>query len=347
MTMHSFQNQWDFVLGLFSPGVERRRGDRRHSDDTKSSGSSAANARHGDRRRRVYPALLSVSSLLMTFGFTTAHAGERVKFEASRAYTSESVTLRADISKPEGDGPFPAVVLMHGCGGWQPAVRYTMNNYAEYLVKNGFVVLDLDSFGPRNNGGGKVCESIRSQQDALDYRTYDAYDALKFLQSQKFVQGNNVFLMGQSNGGSVAINVAKGDAPHGKKGVDTGYRGVVAYYPWCGSLGNGKVVGLAAPLLVFGGAKDDWVPARECEGVQSKGAPLQVVIYPGAAHSFDLDIVPQRYLGKLIGKNEYAAEDSRERMLSFFVENSSGYSWNPTRLAANVTALETSAQKRQ
>lgn len=347
MTMRSFQNEWDFVLSFFSPVVERRLGDRRHSDDAKLSGSSGANARHGDRRRRGHAVLLSVSSLCMTLAFATAHAGERVKFEASRAYTSERVTLRADISKPEGDGPFPAVVLMHGCGGWQPAVRYTMNNYAEYLVKHGFVVLDLDSFGPRNNGGGKVCESIQSQQDALDYRTYDAYDALKFLQSQKFVEGNNVFLMGQSNGGSVAINVAKGDAPHSKKGMDTGYRGVVAYYPWCGSLGNRKVVGLAAPLLVFGGGRDDWVPARECEGVQSTGAPLQVVIYPGAAHSFDLDIVPQRYLGKLIGKNEYAAEDSRERMLSFFVENSSGHSWNPTRLAANVSTLEISAQTRQ
>lgn len=287
--------------------------------------------------------LWGVSSLFMALAISAVHASEKVKFEASRAYTSDSVTLRADISKPEGDGPFPAVVLMHGCGGWQPAVRYTMNTYAEYLVKNGFVVLNLDSFGPRNNGGGKVCESVNSQTDALDYRTYDAYDALRYLQAQKFVAGGSVFLMGQSNGGSVAINVAKGDAPFGKKKMDTGFRGVVAYYPWCGSFGNSKVVKLAAPLLVFGGAQDDWVPAEECEGVRSTGAELQVIIYPGAAHSFDLDIVPQRYLGKLVGKNQYAAEDSRERMLSFFVKHTFGYSRNPIRLAGSVPDLQTSA----
>lgn len=290
-----------------------------------------------------YSMLRLVSSLFITLAVSAVNATEKVNFEASRAYTSARVTLRADISKPEGEGPFPAVVLMHGCGGWQPAVRYTMNAYADYLVKNGFVVLNLDSFGPRNNGGGKVCENVNSQTDALDYRTYDAYDALRYLQTQKFVANGSIFLMGQSNGGSVAINVAKGDAPFGKKDRDTGFRGVVAYYPWCGSLGNSKVVSLTAPLLVFGGAEDDWVPARECEGVQSTGAELQVVIYSGAAHSFDLDIVPQRYLGKLVGKNQYAAEDSRERMLSFFVKHTLGHARNPIRLADGMPGLQISA----
>lgn len=262
---------------------------------------------------------------------TMTHAGELVKFEASSGYTAVNVTLRADISKPKGDGPFPAVVLMHGCGGWQPVVRYTMNMYTDYLVDHGFVVLNLDSFGPRNNGGGKVCESLKMQVDALDYRTHDAYDALRYLQAQKFVEGNNIFLMGQSNGGSVAINVAKGDALQSK---EVGYSAVVAYYPWCGSFGKSNVA-LAAPLLVFGGGQDDWVPASECQGVQSTGAELQLKIYPEAAHSFDLEIMPQRYLGKLVGNNKYAAEDSRGRMLAFFIEHTTGSKWKATPLAKN------------
>ena len=31
--------------------------------------------------------------------------------------------------------------------------------------------------------------------------------------------------------------------------------------------------------------------------------------------------MPQRYLGNLIGKDPFAAEDSRKRMLSFFVRH--------------------------
>lgn len=258
-----------------------------------------------------------IATLLAAVVLTAAHAGDKVQFPATRGYTSPAVMLRGELHKPEGRGPFPAVVLMHGCGGWQPAVRYTMNRYAEQFVAKGFVVLDLDSFGPRGLGNGKVCESVPRQQEALDYRTWDAHDALQYLQSQRFVDAASVFLMGQSNGGSVAINVAKGDGP--AHGSAPNFRGVVAYYPWCGSFEGRRVVNLQSPLLVFGGARDDWVPASECQGVRSSGAELKLVIYPEAAHSFDLEIIPQRYLGNLIGKDPFAAEDSRQRMMSFFV----------------------------
>lgn len=331
------KDKWNILGSVLVPFLDRRQGgDRRKVADELAGGISPwAEKRHGDRRHITSAALLCISALFV--GAT--QASEKVTFQASHAYTAEGVKLRADISKPEGDGPFPAVVLMHGCGGWQPAVRHAMRAYADYLVEHGFVVLDLDSFGPRNLGGGKVCESIKSQRDALEYRTADAYDALKYLRSQPYVDGSNVFLMGQSNGGSVAINVAKGDVPRQVEAVEGGYRAVVAYYPWCGSFG-GRKVELEAPLMVFAGTDDDWTPARECEGVKSTKADLQVKSYPGAAHSFDLNIMPQRYLGNLLGHNKEAAEDSRQRMLAFFIEHTVGadVNWKTARLAKSGNA---------
>ncbi|MBA4264586.1 MAG: hypothetical protein C0453_05850 [Comamonadaceae bacterium] len=257
-------------------------------------------------------ATLALGALLLG----VAQAAETVSFPASRSHTAEQVMLRADLSRPEGEGPFPAVVLMHGCGGWQPAVRFTMNAYAEYLTQRGFVVLSVDSFGPRRRGGGMVCESFDLLAQARDYRTHDAHDALRYLQTQNFVEGSNVFLMGQSNGGSVAIHVAQGLGPHAADPA-SGYRGVVAFYPWCGAFGSHRV-NLKTPLLVLGGERDDWVPASECKGVRSTGAPMELVIYPEAAHSFDLEIGVHRYLGKLVGKHPQAAENSRARMVAFF-----------------------------
>jgi dienelactone hydrolase len=58
--------------------------------------------------------------------------------------------------------------------------------------------------------------------------------------------------------------------------------------------------------------------SRECQGVRSLGEELSLVVYPEAAHSFDLDILPHRYLGNLIGKHPQAAEDSFKRMVAFF-----------------------------
>lgn len=275
------------------------------------------------RRERALQRSLFVLLCILTSSIFCAKpsmAQMTVKFKASKPYKSKDIMLRAKIFKPEGLGQFPAVILMHGCGGWQPAVKYALQAHAQYLVKHGFAVLSLDSFGPRQNSGGKVCESFKYLRQARTYRSYDAFDALRYLQAQDFINPDNIFLMGQSNGGSVAIKVAKANAPRNYGGARSGFRGVVAYYPWCGAFGGSKV-SLGSPLLVFGGGQDDWVPPTACKRVRSKGAKLNVKIYPAAAHSFDLNIIKQRYNGKLVGYDKRATQDSRSKMMAFFKEN--------------------------
>lgn len=247
-----------------------------------------------------------------------AGAQEAVKFEATQPFSSDALLLKAELFRPDGPGHFPAVVLMHGCGGWQPAVHYALNTHARYLQRRGFVVLNLDSFGPRHTSGGKLCADDRALYKALSYRTQDAFDALHYLRKLDYVAPDNIFLMGQSNGGAVAIRVAKTATSQAHNKGGTAFRGVVAYYPWCGEFGGSRV-SLASPLLIFAGGRDDWVPARECQNVRATGATLEVTIYPEAAHSFDLDILPQRFQGKLIGSDPQATEDSRARMLAFFI----------------------------
>jgi len=120
--------------------------------------------------------------------------------------------------------------------------------------------------------------------------------------------------MGQSNGGSVAINVAKSNK------AESDFRAVVAFYPWCGTFGSRKV-DLTSPLLVLGGEKDDWVPPQACNKVVSNGEELRVTIYPDAAHSFDINILPQRYMGKLVGYDKHAFQAGRIAMLTFFTDH--------------------------
>jgi len=236
---------------------------------------------------------------------------DMVRIKSSQQYRSQDLLLTAYVFKPKGNGPFPTVVLMHGCGGWQAPVRIALSSYADFLVENGFAVLNLDSFGPRRNSGGQVCTSFKKLKDAREYRTRDAFDAMEYLKTQKFVDADNIFLMGQSNGGSVAINVANSTS------TESDFRAVAAYYPWCGTFGSIKVE-LSSPLLVLGGAKDDWVPPQACKKVVSNGEELRVTIYPEAPHSFDINILQQRYMGKLVGYDKDAAQDSRKEMIAFF-----------------------------
>jgi len=48
------------------------------------------------------------------------------------------------------------------------------------------------------------------------------------------------------------------------------------------------------------------------------GADFELVVYPGAVHSFDLEIKIQTYILYLVGHDAHAASDSRDRMLGFF-----------------------------
>src|ERR1700726_1534131 len=64
-------------------------------------------------------------------------------------------TLRAQLYKPDGDGPFPVVIALHGCGGLsghsEPVLpRYS--DWAEQLLKDGKAVLLPDSYGSRELG---------------------------------------------------------------------------------------------------------------------------------------------------------------------------------------------------
>ncbi|MFZ2208768.1 MAG: dienelactone hydrolase family protein [Porticoccaceae bacterium] len=266
------------------------------------------------RRGFITLLLVGIGVLLAT----RVGAQEAVAFEASQPFSADKLLLKAELFRPNGPGHFPAVVLLHGCGGWQPAVHYSLNTHARYLQQRGFVVLNVDSFGPRHTSGGKLCADDRALYKALSYRTEDAFDALRYLQKLDYVAPDNIFLMGQSNGGAVAIRVAKTATSKAHNNGGAVFRGVVAYYPWCGEFGSSRV-SLASPLLIFAGGRDDWVPARECQNVKATGAGLEVTIYPEAAHSFDLDILPQRFLGKLIGSDPLATQDSRAKMLTFFI----------------------------
>lgn len=57
--------------------------------------------------------------------------------------------LKADLYKPAGNGPFPAVIMIHG-GGWEGRSRDDMNDISERVAERGYVVLNMSyRFAPQ------------------------------------------------------------------------------------------------------------------------------------------------------------------------------------------------------
>ncbi|MEO8628190.1 MAG: alpha/beta hydrolase, partial [Betaproteobacteria bacterium] len=51
--------------------------------------------------------------------------------------------LPADIYRPDGAGPFPGVLMVHG-GGWHEGKRKHMGRFSKMLARRGYVVVNID-----------------------------------------------------------------------------------------------------------------------------------------------------------------------------------------------------------
>ena len=243
---------------------------------------------------------------------------ERVEFEGADQQLISGGLIRGDhiqgyLVKPEGAGPFPAVIGLYGCGGMSDT---TKRKLADELVGWGYVVLLVDSFATR--GVEHACTGGYS--DIAGMRRSDAYGALAFLARQTFVDPQRVAAVGFSQGGWVALFVAEANSFEPFVGPSNlRFRAVVALYPIC----KWAVGRLVIPTLILIGALDDWTPAADCsekiDAWRTDGVPLEQVVYPGVHHSFYYpEFQPGRKIfGHWLEYNEEAAADATRRMREF------------------------------
>jgi len=238
-----------------------------------------------------------------------------VDFE-STAPGAAKLQLKGILTKPDGTGPFPTVVMLCGCGGLKdPRDAKQMAAWAGRLAGWGYASLQVDSFGPRGYDDG-ICDHL----DLLDdrQRSYDAYSAKTFLAKQTYVDPNHMAVIGWSHGGSTVLRLA--DASR-RDGAFPPFQAAVAFYPWCD-----PIVKLGAPLLILSGARDEICPARRCQmlenlaGVKESEYEFSVQVYPDAYHSFDQEGVEGEMGGKRFGYNKAATEEAIVQVRDFLAK---------------------------
>jgi dienelactone hydrolase len=256
--------------------------------------------------------------------------------------------------KPDGPGPFPALVIMHDCSGLGPRSSGAPLRWARQLVERGFVVVMPDSFSTRGHAAGVCINPSPSRNDVSPFRrALDAYAALAHLRTLAYVDGSRIGLMGGSHGG--ATTLASMAAPEQEREPlaqekRRGFAAAVALYPNCvarygawralrqeaegeSAISYTGVYRPVAPLLILIGEKDDWTPAAPCqklaEGARQAGHPLSIKVYPGAHHSFDIAF-PVRFdparingnsptgRGATTGGDAKAWDDSIREVFAFF-----------------------------
>ena len=133
----------------------------------------------------------------------------------------KTVNLAATEYRPEGDGPFPAIVLSHGSPvnpGERVGVTAKYPVVSGVFVKWGFVVLNPVRRGYGRTGGAFEedagrCESPFYVEAGLE-TAKDIAAGVAYLRRQPYVDPDRIVLVGQSAGGWGSLAAAsRGDLP--------------------------------------------------------------------------------------------------------------------------------------
>jgi len=103
-----------------------------------------------------------------------ASAGSLLRSADGSLTTGDPVVLSGDLGFPPGAGPFPAVILAHGCSGILPGKEAA---WASVLREWGYATFVVDSLGGRNLI--EACTNARTLTGTQ--RIPDAYGALRIL----------------------------------------------------------------------------------------------------------------------------------------------------------------------
>ena len=151
-------------------------------------------------------------------------------------------------------------------------------------------------------------------------READALGALLYLSRLDFVDVRRIAVVGASQGGIAALQLAS-TQPAGLFAIpdELKFKAAVAYYPVC-SIASDQA---SLPTLVMIGALDDWSPVGDCERWMKRragaGAPVKLIIYPGAYHDFDVPAVRdgRQYFGHWLKYDPDAGPSSVTEMRDF------------------------------
>jgi carboxymethylenebutenolidase len=234
------------------------------------------------------------------FAVLVLAAGSLLAAEETLTFKSGDETASGFLAKPEGKGPFPAVVVIQEWWGLNDWVK----DQARALAKEGYVALAPDLYR------GKVADKQEDAHQLMmgappDRVLRDLEAAYATLQGRADVNKSRVGVIGWCFGGHWTLELATKEPT---------LAAAVAYYG-APPTEPAAIAAIKAPVLGNYGGDDkgpspDQVRAFE-EAMKKAGKRIDVKIYDGAPHAF---ANPNNPWG---GYREAAAKDAWDRSTKF------------------------------
>jgi len=235
--------------------------------------------------------IITLIAIGVTFTTVSASAGERCSPLSGRCFewplvpngtTLEKISTSGVWSKPEGNGPFPAIIIAESCGGSKPAVDEMWPAFFNSLGYVTYTPRILDEFGER------YCPNLRFVASNIN-RTKMLriiYSALDELHEKEYVNKNSIGIIGFSLGG-ILIRDA-GEIKDLKSSGGNNFKYAINVYGYCTLL---ERQGDNIPTLMLL-AENDTAKGKHkmCEKAQDQGFEnMSWHIIKDAYHAFDDD----------------------------------------------------------
>jgi carboxymethylenebutenolidase len=228
---------------------------------------------------------------------------------------ADGATLRAELFGPPGDGPFPAVLVLHESFGLNGDIRRIAGRFAQA----GYVAVAPDLY---SHGTRLVCLTrviVDMLRGGVSREIADILAVRNVLVERPEVDPERIAIAGFCQGGGFAL-VA---------GTQPGFRAVAVNYGEVPD--SSESLRGVCPVVASYGSRDKLfgrgAAQRLDRHLDALGVPHDVKTYDGVGHSFFSKADGwQGWLARVptplaVGYDEAAAEDGWRRMLSFFEEH--------------------------
>ena len=203
----------------------------------------------------------------------TVEAGDAEIESGDVSFAGPASDILGYLARPAGDGPSPAILIIHENRGLLPHFEDIARRYAA----EGFVAFAIDLAS--RLGGSDVAAAQIGQIDPDDL-VADLQAGIDYLKQQPYVDADAIGATGFCFGGGYTFDIAAASPD------------IKAAVPYYGTARRALEIGLAetsAAVLVMYGETDTRITGERPQveaALQAAGATYEILVHSGAGHAF-------------------------------------------------------------
>ncbi len=218
-------------------------------------------------------------------------------------FPSNGTTTPGFLARPEGDGPFPGVIVIQEWWGLNDNIK----DIAQRFANEGFAAFAPDLYHGTVVDEPDEAMKLMMQLD-INRASHELVKATEYLAEEPYIKGRGIGAVGFCMGGGLAMTLA----------CDTPLIQAVAPFYGAAPEPIDRVQSIQGPIAATYAENDPWfgpeVREKLGQALGEHNKTFDIKVYPGTSHGFFNDTRPEVF-------DKKASDDAWRRVVELFVGN--------------------------